>query len=148
VVGIDLGVASFLADSSGGFVPNPRHGAKCAAKLEAAQQALSRFPCVRRDKRTANHRRAVEKVAKLHRKVRRQRLDHAHKTALDLVREHDVIAHEDLKIRNMVRRAAPKPDPDTSGGFLPNGASAKTGLNRSIADAGWGGVPDDPGRQG
>ncbi|WP_329577478.1 RNA-guided endonuclease InsQ/TnpB family protein [Streptomyces sp. NBC_01361] len=138
VVGIDLGIASFLADSSGGFVPNPRHGAKSAAKLEAAQQALSRFPRVRRDKRTANHRRAVEKVAKLHRKVRRQRLDHAHKTALDLVRQHDVIAHEDLKIRNMVRRAAPKPDPDTSGAFLPNGAGAKAGLNRSIADAGWG----------
>ncbi|WP_405483500.1 RNA-guided endonuclease InsQ/TnpB family protein [Streptomyces sp. NBC_00009] len=138
VVGIDLGVASFLADSGGGFVPSPRHGAKGAAKLEAAQQALSRFPCVRRDQRTANHRRAVEKVARLHRKVRRQRLDHAHKTALDLVREHDVIAHEDLKIRNMVRRAAPKPDPDTSGAFLPNGARAKAGLNRSIADAGWG----------
>ncbi|WP_331729568.1 transposase (plasmid) [Streptomyces sp. NBC_01003] len=138
VVGIDLGIASFLADSSGGFVPNPRHGAKSAAKLEAAQQALSRFLRVRRDRRTANHRRAVEKVAKLHRKVRRQRLDHAHKTALDLVRAHDFIAHEDLKIRNMVRRAAPKPDPAKSGAFLPNGAGAKVGLNRSIADAGWG----------
>ncbi|MET7543305.1 transposase [Streptomyces sp. NPDC005507] len=138
LVGIDLGIANFLADSSGGFVPNPRHGAKSAAKLEAAQQALSTFPRVCRDKRTANHRRAVEKVAKLHRKVRRQRLDHAHKTALDLVREHDFIAHEDLKIRNMVRRATPKPDPGTPGGFLPNGAGAKAGLNRSIADAGWG----------
>ncbi|MCX5323391.1 SGNH/GDSL hydrolase family protein [Streptomyces sp. NBC_00120] len=48
--------------------------AKSAAKMEAAQRALSRFPRVRRDKRTANHRRAVEKVAKLHRKVHRQRL--------------------------------------------------------------------------
>jgi putative transposase len=138
LVGIDLGIANFLTTSDGGFVPNPRHGAKSAAKLEAAQQALSRFPRVRRDKRTANHRRAVEKVAKLHRKVRRQRLDHAHKTALALVREHDLIAHEDLKIRNMVRRATPKPDRDTPGGFLPNGAGAKAGLNRSIFDAGWG----------
>uniref|UniRef100_A0AAU1UHZ1 Transposase n=1 Tax=Streptomyces sp. NBC_00119 TaxID=2975659 RepID=A0AAU1UHZ1_9ACTN len=138
VIGIDLGIANFLATSDGEFVPNPRHGRSNAAKLEAAQQALSRFPRVRRDRRSANHRRAVEKVAKLHRKVRRQRLDHAHKTALDLVREHDFIAHEDLKIRNMVRRAAPKPDPGMPGGFLPNGAGAKTGLNRSIADAGWG----------
>ncbi|MET8546822.1 transposase [Kitasatospora sp. NPDC004799] len=138
VVGIDMGIANFLADSNGGFVPNPRHGRSNAAKLEAAQQALSRFPCVRRDKRTANHRRAVEKVAKLHGKVRRQRLDHAHKTSLDLVREHDFIAHENLTIRNMVRTAAPKPDPDKPGSFLPNGAAAKTGLNRSISDAGWG----------
>ncbi|MET7536832.1 transposase [Streptomyces sp. NPDC005507] len=138
VIGIDLGIANFLATSDGEFVPNPRHGRSNAAKLEAAQQALSRFPRVRRDRRSANHRRAVEKVAKLHRKVRRQRLDHAHKSALDLVREHDFIAHEDLKIRNMVRRAAPKPDSGTPGGFLPNGAGAKAGLNRSISDAGWG----------
>ncbi|WP_282693669.1 transposase [Streptomyces sp. CC208A] len=138
VVGIDLGIANFLTDSNGEFVPNPCHGRKAAAKLEAAQRALSRFPRVRRDKRTKNHQRAVQKVAGLHRKVRRQRLDHAHKTALDLVREHDVIAHEDLKIRNMVKAPAPKPDPDQPGGFLPNGAAAKTGLNRSISDAGWG----------
>ncbi|WP_406114279.1 RNA-guided endonuclease InsQ/TnpB family protein [Kitasatospora purpeofusca] len=138
VVGIDLGTANFIADSNGGFVPNPRHGRIAAAKLEAAQQALSRFPRVRRDKRTGNHRRAVEKVAELHGKVRRQRLDHAHKTALALVREHDFIAHEDLRIRNMSRSVAPRTDPGTPGVFLPNGAAAKAGLNRSIMDAGWG----------
>ncbi|MFI6655465.1 RNA-guided endonuclease InsQ/TnpB family protein [Streptomyces sp. NPDC050523] len=132
-VGIDMGIANFLADSNGEFVANPRHGAKAAAQLEAAQQALSR--CKRGSKR---RRKVVETVAKLHRKVRRQRLDHAHKTALGLVREHDCIAHEDLKIRNMSRAPASKPDPDQTGAFLPNGASAKAGLNRSIADAGWG----------
>lgn len=139
VVGIDLGIVNFLADSDGGFVPNPRHGRKTAAKLEAAQQALSRFPRRKaKDRTTANHQRAVDKVAQLHGKVRRQRLDHAHKTALGLVRAHDVIAHEDLKIRNMSRAPAPKPDPDQAGVFLPNGAAAKAGLNRSINDAGWG----------
>ncbi|MFF4364304.1 RNA-guided endonuclease InsQ/TnpB family protein [Streptomyces sp. NPDC001604] len=138
VVGIDVGSANFLADSNGSFAPNPRYGRKASAKLEAAQQALSRYPRRKATDRTANHQRAVEKVAKLHGKVRRQRLDHAHKTALTLVREHDVIAHEDLKIRNMSKAPAPKPDPDNRGAFLPNGAAAKAGLNRSIADAGWG----------
>ncbi|WP_405563299.1 transposase [Streptomyces phaeochromogenes] len=138
VVGIDLGIANFLADSGGGFVPNPRHGRRAAAKLEAAQQALSRFPRCKAKDRTANHRRAVDRVAQLHGKVRRQRLDHAHKTALGLVRGHDVIAHEDLTIRNMSKAPAPKPAPDQPGIFLPNGAAAKAGLNRSIADAGWG----------
>ncbi|MFG3117158.1 RNA-guided endonuclease InsQ/TnpB family protein [Streptomyces sp. NPDC048197] len=133
VVGIDLGVANFLADSNGEFVANPRHGQKIAAKLKAAQQALSR--CKRGSER---RRKAVEAVARLHRKVRRQRLDHAHKTALDLVREHDFIAHEDLKIHDMSKAPVRKPDPDKSGSFLPNGAAAKAGLNRSIADAGWG----------
>ncbi|WP_327138421.1 transposase (plasmid) [Streptomyces sp. NBC_01340] len=138
VVGIDMGIASFLTTSNGEHVANPRHGHKAAAKVKAAQQVLSRFPRVRRNKRTANHQRAVDNVAKLHRKVRRQRLDHAHRVAVDLVREHDVIAHEDLKIRNMVKAPAPKADPDQPGSFLPNGAAAKAGLNHSISDAGWG----------
>ncbi|MEI5034883.1 transposase [Streptomyces sp. S1A(2023)] len=138
MVGIDMGIANFLADSGGYFVPNPRHGRKAAAKLEAAQQALSRFPRRKARDRTANHQRAVERVAELHGRVRRQRLDHAHKTALRLVREHDFIAHEDLRIRNMSRAPAPKPDPGRPDSFLPNGAAAKAGLNRSICDAGWG----------
>ncbi|WP_030691748.1 RNA-guided endonuclease TnpB family protein [Streptomyces globisporus] len=138
VVGIDLGIANFLTTSHGRFVPNPRHGRKAVAKLETAQQALARFPRVRRDKRTGKHRRAVECVAGLHRKAHRQRLDHAHKTAHDLVREHDFIAYEDLKIRNMSKAPKPEPDPGTPGSFLPNGATAKAGLNRSINDAGWG----------
>ncbi len=53
VVGIDMGIANFLADSNGEFVPNPRHGRKAAAKLEAAQQALSRFPRRKAKERTA-----------------------------------------------------------------------------------------------
>ncbi|QYX80416.1 RNA-guided endonuclease InsQ/TnpB family protein [Streptomyces akebiae] len=138
MAGIDLGIANFLADSNGAFVPNPRHGRRAAEKLEAAQQALSRFPRRKAKDRTANHQRAVDKVAQLHAKVRRQRLDHAHKTALGLVRAHDVIAHEDLKIRNMSKVPASRPDPDRPGTFLPNGAAAKAGLNKSISDAGWG----------
>lgn len=137
-VGIDLGIVSFLTVSDGVHVANPRHARKAAATLEVAQQALSRFPRRKAKDRTRNHRRAVDTVAQLHGKVRRQRLDHAHKTALGLVREHDFIAHEDLKIRNMSKAPAAKPDPAQPGSFLPNGAASKAGLNRSIADAGWG----------
>jgi putative transposase len=53
-----------------------------------------------------------------------------------LVNDHDLIVYEDLKIKNMTRR--PKPRPDQQGGYEPNGATAKAGLNRSIHDAGWG----------
>ena len=80
--------------------------------------------------------RAAARVAKLHGKVRRQRLDHAHKAAFTLVRDHDVIVHERLKVSNMT--GLPKPRPDGSGGHEPNGATAKASLNRSILDAGWG----------
>ncbi|WP_127355520.1 RNA-guided endonuclease InsQ/TnpB family protein [Actinacidiphila soli] len=138
VTGIDMGVAHFLTTSEGEHQPNPRHGRRNADALADAQRALKAFPRHRRENRTARHRRAVEKVAKLHRKVRRQRTDHAHKTALAMVRTYDVIAHERLSIANMVRTPKAKPDPDQPGAFLPNGAAAKAGLNRSIHDAGWG----------
>jgi putative transposase len=54
-----------------------------------------------------------------------------------LVSHYDLLVVEDLKIRNMVRRPPPRPNPDQPGRFLPNRAAAKTGLHRSIADAGW-----------
>ncbi|WP_405976264.1 transposase [Streptomyces sp. NBC_00988] len=138
VTGIDMGVAHFLTTSEGEHQPNPRHGRRNAEALADAQRALKEFPRRKRENRTARHRRAVEKVAALHRKVRRQRTDHAHKTALAMVRTYDVIAHERLSIANMVRAPKPKPDTGNPGAFLPNGAAAKTGLNKSIHDAGWG----------
>ncbi len=79
---------------------------------------------------------AKERLAAVHRKIRNQRLDSLHQLSRQLVDRYDLIVHEDLKIRNMTRR--PKPRPDGQGGFEKNGARVKTGLNRSIHDAGWG----------
>ncbi|GAB3718174.1 RNA-guided endonuclease InsQ/TnpB family protein [Nocardiopsis oceani] len=138
IVGIDMGIASFATTSDGTHLPNPRHGKTNADALADAQQELASFPRRKPGNRTKRHRRAAAKVSRLNRKVARQRLDHAHKTALDLVRENDFIAHEDLTVANMVRAPKPKPDPDAPGAYLPNGARAKAGLNYSISDAGWG----------
>ena len=75
---------------------------------------------------------ARERVAGVHRKIRRQRLGFAHKTARKLARDHDLIAHEALRIANMTRSAAGTLEaPGTN-------VAAKAGLNRSILDAGWG----------
>ena len=130
-VGIDLGVASFATTSTGAHVPNPRHLAATAGRLATAQRILAR-----KERGSKRRKKAAVKVATLHGKVRRQRLDHAHKTALALVRGHDLIVHEDLPITNMTKR--PKARPDGNGGYQPNRATAKTGLNKSIQDAGWG----------
>jgi putative transposase len=147
VVGIDMGIAHFLADSHGGFVPNPRHARQASGKLAAAQRALARFPrCKARD-RTAGHRRAVAKVAALYGRVRRRRLDHAHKTALVLIRAHDVISHEDLKIRNMVRPLLRSRTPTPRVCSWSMGPRPKRGSTvRSLMPVG--GVPCDPCRQG
>jgi putative transposase len=66
-----------------------------------------------------------------------RRRDFHHKTARALVESCDLIALEKLNTAGMSRRPAPKPDPVQPGGYLPNGAAAKSGLNKSILDAGW-----------
>ncbi|WP_200302640.1 RNA-guided endonuclease InsQ/TnpB family protein [Streptomyces adelaidensis] len=133
VVGIDLGVAHFLTTSTGEHIANPRFLQAAAEELAEAQRHLATFP-----KRTKAHRAAARKVAKIHAKIRRQRLDYAHKTALTLIRDHDAIAHERLNTAGMTKAPALKPDPEQLGVFLPNQRAAKAGLNRSILDAGWG----------
>ena len=132
-VGVDVGIASFATTSDGDHVPNPRWARTAAAGLAAAQQRLARA------KRGSNNRaRRRETVAARHRKIANCRRDFHHKTARTLVQTYDLIAVEDLVIANMVRRVTPVPDPANPGQFLPNGAAAKTGLNLSISDAGWG----------
>lgn len=115
-VGIDVGVASFLTTSNAVHITNPRYFAATADRLAAAQRELTT-----KKRGSGRRKKTVAKIARLHGKVRRQRLDYAHKTAFALVRDHDVIAHEALKIANMTRR--PKPRPNASGGHEPNGAA-------------------------
>ncbi|MEU6013699.1 transposase [Streptomyces sp. NPDC047515] len=137
VVGIDTGVTHFLTTSQGVHIANPRFLEAAAGELAEAQRHLSTFPR-RTKRRTKKHRAAARNVAIIHAKIRRQRLDYAHKTALDLVRDHDAIAHEKLNTAGMTRAPRPKPDPEQPDVFLPNQRAAKAGLNRSILDVGWG----------
>ncbi|MFE6741531.1 RNA-guided endonuclease InsQ/TnpB family protein [Streptomyces tubercidicus] len=73
-----------------------------------------------------------------HAKIRRRRLDHHHKTANELIRDHDAIGHEKLNLAGMTKVPAPEPDPEQTGAYLPNGAVAKAGPNRSMLDVGVG----------
>ncbi|WP_433415400.1 RNA-guided endonuclease InsQ/TnpB family protein [Microtetraspora malaysiensis] len=127
VVGLDMGVASLVTTSDGEHVANPRHLHASADRLAAAQRALAR-----KKRGSKRRRKAAARVAALHAKVRRQRLDGTHKAALALVREYGVIVHEDLRIANMTRSA--------TGTIEAPGRNVaqKSGLNRSIVDAGWG----------
>lgn len=127
VVGLDRGITHLVADSDGGFVANPRHLAAAADRLAAAQQDLART------RRGSNRRRkAAARVAAGHRKVAGSRRDHLHKVSRALVDTYDLIAAEGLKITNMTRSARGTVDaPGKS-------VAAKSGLNRSILDAGWG----------
>jgi len=112
------------------MIDNPRYYRKAQKKLATLQQSLSR-------KKRGSHRRkkAVKAVAKAHRTVHNQRADFLHKASRVLVNRYQVIVFEELATANLVRRPRPKQDED--GNYLPNGAAAKGGLNKSIQDAGW-----------
>ncbi len=97
-VGVDVGLKSFLTDSDGNTVDNPRYLRKSEKKLKWLQRQLSR-----KKKGSKNRKKARRKLAKAHLKVARQREDFARKTASTLITSHDLIAYEDLKIRNMVK---------------------------------------------
>jgi len=129
-VGIDLGLLHFATLSTGDTIENPRYLRRREKKLKAVQQALSR-------KKRGSHRRrkAARLVGKCHRKVANPRQDFLHKESRILVDCYETIVFEDLRPRNMSKRPQPRQDKD--GTFLPNGAAAKGGLNKSINDAGW-----------
>ena len=132
-VGIDLGVTNMVATSDGARVKGEHFGTKARNDLARAQRSLAT-----KQRGSNRRRRQVEEVARLHRKVKNQRSNAAHELSRQIVNDYDFIALEDLKIVNMVRARKAKPDPEQPGSYLPNGARAKAGLNRSIHDAGWG----------
>ncbi len=109
-VGIDLGVTHLAMLSNGEMIEHPRYYRKSQKQLERRQQALSR----------------------------KQRGSHLlHKQSRKLVTRYQVMVFEDLQTSNLVKRPKPRQD-EVTGQYLPNGAAAKGGLNKSILDAGWG----------
>ncbi len=82
-----------------------------------------------------------ERIARLHQKVSRQRRQWHFETAQLLLNKADTVFIEDLKVGNMARKNKPKQADD--GTYLPNGQSAKSGLNKSFADAGISGFLND-----
>jgi putative transposase len=111
-VGIDVGLRHFIVDSNGGEVAPPCFLRKSEKVLRRRQRRLCR-----RKKRSAGRAKAKALVAKMHEKIRNQRLDFIRKTARSYVKRYDVIHIEDLKIHNMARNSR---------------------LSKSILDAAWG----------
>ncbi|GHO79200.1 transposase [Ktedonobacter sp. SOSP1-85] len=130
-VGIDLGISKLATLSTGDVIENPKHYRQAEKRLAKAQQALSR-----KKRGSKRRKKAVQRVARLHRKVRNQRNDYLHQWSRRLVDTYETIVFEDIAPTNLSRRARPRQDEET-GKYLPNGASAKSGLNKSILDAGW-----------
>jgi putative transposase len=109
-IGLDVGLDRLAVTSDGEVIANPRFLRRRERRLARAQRTLSR-----RAQGSANWAKARHRVAVLHRKVRETRLDHAHKTALRLVRDNQAVYAEDLAMSGL----------------------ARTRLAKSIYDAAW-----------
>jgi len=113
VIGIDVGCEYFATLSNGEQIPNPRflrHGEKA---LEKPQVRLGKAT-----KGTPEHRKYKRVVQHIHERIANRRSDFAHKLSRMLVDEYQIIALEDLKIKDM-----------QDGNWR--------SLNKSIGDAAW-----------
>ena len=129
-VGLDVGLNYFLTDSNGNQAENPRHLRKSEKSLKRLQRRFSKTK-----KGSQNRAKFRNKLARKHLKVSRQRKDFAVKLARCVVMSNDIVAYEDLKVRNMVSWCGL--------GVSPSGATGEPvrvrnhHLAKSISDAAW-----------
>ncbi|NBD14921.1 MAG: transposase [Cyanobacteria bacterium] len=110
-IGLDVGLKEFYTDSKGNTESNPRYYRKSEPKLKKNQRRVSR-----KVKGSSNRKKAIKRLGRTHLKISRQRKEFAKRLALRVVRSNDLVAYEDLRIKNLVRNNC---------------------LSKSINDAGW-----------
>ncbi|MEU5769019.1 transposase [Streptomyces asoensis] len=153
-VGIDAGVNIPLALSNGdhqdhGRAPRLPDGTadrdkwltpkEKAKLLKLERQAAHQKSFRKKEEKTSRRlQHTYDQIKQLRAKATRRALDWQHQTTTYLARTYGTVVVEQLDILGMTKAPAPKPDPDYAGEFLRNGAAAKAGLNRSIAQEAWG----------
>ena len=125
-VGVDAGVVATITTSGGVHLHTPGLSPGQAQRLRRLQRRLAR-------QKKGSKRREQTKAAMGRLKAREAdlRKDFVEKVSTDLVRSYDLVAVEDLEVKNMVRSAKGTIEqPGTN-------VAQKRGLNRSIHAQGW-----------
>lgn len=131
-VGVDRGVVLAVATSAGELLDQVFSTPAEKRRALRLQRKLSRAA-----KGSASRNKARQRYAGLRAKEARRRQDFCVKTARQLAEDNAVVVLEKLPTTNMTRRALPVKDPNNPGHYLPNGAAAKSGLNKAILSKGW-----------
>ncbi|MBO1049799.1 MAG: transposase [Dolichospermum sp. DEX182a] len=97
-IGLDVGLKEYYTDSHGVMVENPKFLRIGEKVLKRSQHRVSR-----KVKGSKNRGKARQILGKRHLKISRKRKDHAIKLARCVVQSNDLIAYEDLRIKNLVK---------------------------------------------
>lgn len=121
-LGIDMNLSNLYTDSEGNVVPNPRFGKGASESLARQQRKLSRMAVRAKEEsrplsRSMNYQKQRLRTAKIQRRVFLAREECLQVLTKDLVKNHDLIVSEDLKVKNLMKNHH---------------------LAYSIADASWG----------
>jgi putative transposase len=120
IVGLDVGLKEFYTDSNGHVEPNPKFYRRSEKRLKFKQRRVSR-----KKKGSTNRKRAINELGRVHLKISGaltrtlrdwQREEHALRMARYVIQSNELVAYEDLRIRNLVKNHC---------------------LSKSINDAGW-----------
>lgn len=127
IVGLDAGITLFATLSDGTMFEPVNALRTSAAKMAKYQRRMSR-----KVKFSSNWKKAKARITTLHQRVAHTRNDFLHKTSNIISKNHAMVVIEDLNVTNMSKSA--------SGTLEAPGrnVNAKSGLNKSILDQGWG----------
>jgi putative transposase len=116
MIGLDVGINYFLADSNGSTIENPKFYRKAEKQLNRANRQKSKKFKKSAKPQSKNYHRARNRYARKHLRVSRQRKEYSKRVAYSVVQSNDLIAYEDLNVKGMVRNRH---------------------LAKSISDVGW-----------
>ena len=98
VIGLDLGIKDFIIDSNGNRYKNKHFYKKQETKLKKLQRQLCK-----KQKGSNNRNKLRIKIAKVHEKIKNQRLHYLHQITSKLVNENQIICIEDLNVKGMMQ---------------------------------------------